>query len=68
MYVLCSRPRSLATLKTVNLAKQIRDIIEPGPPGELAANFDKLIHDRIGETRRLARGAANAHGLLPEYV
>ena len=32
VYVMISRPRSLATLKSVNLTKQIRDIIEQGPP------------------------------------
>ena len=32
VYVMHSRPRSLATLKSVNLTKQIRDIIEQGPP------------------------------------
>ena len=32
VYVMLSRPRSLATLKSVNLTKQIRDIIEQGPP------------------------------------
>ena len=31
-YGMLSRPRSLATLKTVNLTKQIRVIIEQGPP------------------------------------
>ena len=31
VYVVLSRARSLATLKSVNQAKQIRDIIEQGP-------------------------------------
>lgn len=66
VYVMLSRPRSLASLKSVNLTKQIRDIIEQGPPEDLVANFDKLFHDKIEETRELARQAARAHGLLPE--
>ena len=61
-----SRPRSLASLKSVNLTKQIRDITEQGPLEDLVANFDKLLHDKIEEPRELARQAARAHGLLPE--
>jgi len=66
VYVMLSRLRPLAILKSVNLTKQIRDIIEQGPPEDLVANFDKLFHDKIEETRELARQAARAHGLLPE--
>ena len=66
VYVMLSRPRSLATLTSVNLTEQIRDIIEQGPPEDLVANFDKLFHDKIEETRELARQAARAHGLLPD--
>ena len=68
VYVVLSRPRSLATLKSVNLTKQIRDIIEQCPPNDLVANFDKLFHDKIEETQKLARQAARAHGLLPDSV
>ena len=60
-YAMRSRSRCRATLKSVNLAKQIRDITEQGPPDDLVANFDKLSHDRIKETRKLAREAARAH-------
>ena len=66
VYVMITRPRSLATLKSVDLTKRIREIIEQGPPKDLVANFDKLFHDQIKETRRLARQAAQAYGLLPE--
>ena len=66
VYVMISRPRSVATLKSVNLTKQIREIIEQGPPKDLVANFDKLFHDKIKETQRLARKAAQAYGLPPE--
>ena len=50
----------------MNLTKGIRDIIEKGRPEDLVANFDLLFHDKIEETRELARQAAQAHGLLPD--
>ena len=65
VYVMRSRPRSLATLKSVNLTNQIRTIIEQGPPEDLVANFGKLFDHKIKETQELARKAAEAHGLLP---
>ena len=68
VYVMLSRPRSLATLKSVNLTKQIRDIIEPGPPADLVANLDRLFHDKIEDTRKLARQAAGTHGLPSAYL
>ena len=37
VYVMLSRPRSLATLKSVNLTKQIRDIIEQAPPPAISS-------------------------------
>ncbi|CAK0848951.1 unnamed protein product, partial [Prorocentrum cordatum] len=46
VYVMLSRPRSLATLKSVNLARQIRDFIEQGPPEDLVANFDRLFNEK----------------------
>ena len=61
-------PINDAILKSMNLTKQIRDIIEQGPPSDLVANFDKLFHDKIEETRKLARQAARAHGLLPDMI
>ena len=66
VYVALSRPRSLATLKSVNLTRQIRDIIEQGPPEDLVANFDRLFREKVEATRELAREAARAYGLLPE--
>ena len=66
VYVMRSRPRSLAILKSMHPTKQIRDIIEQGPPEDLVANIDKLFHDKIEETRELARQAAREHGLLSE--
>ena len=67
VYVMLSRPRSLATLKSVNLTKQIRNIIEQGPPEDLVANFDRLFREKIDATMELARKAARAYGLLPEF-
>ena len=66
VYVMLSRPRSLATLKSVNLTRQIRDVIEQGPPEDLVANFDRLFREKVEATRELAREAARAYGLLPE--
>ena len=68
VYVMLSRPRSLSTLKSVNLTNKIRDIIEQGPPEDLVANFDKLFHDKIEATMELAREAARTHGLLPDSL
>ena len=65
VYVMLSRPRSLANLKSVNLTQKIRDIIEQGPPSGLVRNFDKLFQDKLEEARKLAREAARAYGLLP---
>ena len=67
VYVMLSRPRSLATLKSVNLTRQIRDIIEQGAPEDLVANFDRLFREKVEATRELAREAAHAYGLLPEF-
>ena len=61
-----SRPRSLATLKSVNLTNKIRDVIEKGPPEELVANFDRLFHEKIETTMELAREAACTYGLVPD--
>ena len=61
-----SRPRSLTNLKSVNLTRQIRDIIEQGPPEDLVANFGRLFHQKVEATRELAREAARAYDLLPE--
>ena len=66
VYVMLSRPRSLATLKSVNLKRNVRDIIEQGPPEDLVANLNKLFREKVDETMELARAAARAHGLLPE--
>ena len=54
---------------SVNLTKQIRDIIEKASlPEDLVANFDKLFHGQIEEAREFAREAVRAHDLLQEPV
>ena len=50
----------------MNLSKQIRDIIEQGPPEDLVANFHLLFREKVVATRELAREAARAYGLLPD--
>ncbi len=67
VYVMLPRPRSLATVKSVNLSKQIRAIIEQGPPKDFVANFHLLFREKVEATRELARQAARAHGLLPDF-
>ena len=46
VYVMLSRPRSLATLKSVGLTDKVRTIIEQGPPEELVATFHKLFEKK----------------------
>ena len=65
VYVMLSRPRSLATLKSVGLTDKVRAIIEQGPPEELVATFHKLFDEKIKKTKSLATQAAKQYGLLP---
>jgi hypothetical protein len=65
VYVMLSRPRSLATLKSVCLTSKVRDLIEQGPPTELVATFHKLFDAKIKETKALAARAAKRYNLLP---
>ena len=68
VYVLLSRPRSLAQLRSVGLTDTVRRIIEAGPPEDLVANFRKLFQDKIEKTAELARKAAQQYGLLPSLM
>ena len=68
VYVMLSRPRSLATLKSVGLTSKVRDIIEQGPPTELVATFHKLFDAKIKETKALAARAAKRYNLLPGLI
>ena len=68
VYVMLSRPRSLSQLKSVNLTTKIREIIEGGPPEDLVHNFHSLFSEKIEETRKLARDAAQHYGLLEDLI
>ena len=68
VYVMLSRPRSLSQLKSVNLTTKIREIIEGGPPEDLVHNFHSLFSEKIEATRKLARDAAEQHGLLEDLI
>ena len=66
VYVMLSRPRSLASVQSVGLISQIRSVLEEGPPEELVANFRKLFSAKIEDTKAEAIRAAKHYGLLPE--
>ena len=68
VYVMLSRPRSLATLTSVGLTDKVRAVIEQGPPEELVATFHKLFDGKIKETKAKAAQAAKRYGLLPELM
>ena len=68
VYVILSRPRSLATLTSVGLTDKVRAIIEQGPPEQLVATFHKLFDGKIKETKAKAAQAAKRYGLLPELM
>jgi hypothetical protein len=66
VYVMLSRPRALSQLKSVNLTKKVRELIEKGPPEDLVENFHTLFAVKIDATRQLAQDAAKRYGLLEE--
>jgi hypothetical protein len=68
VYVMLSRPRSLATLKSVGLTDKIREVIEQGPPEELVATFHKLFDVKIKDTKALAVEAAKRYNFLPGAI
>ena len=68
VYVMLSRPRSLATVKSIGLTDKVRHIIEQGPPEELVATFHKLFDTKIKTTKTLAAQAAKRYGLLPGLI
>jgi hypothetical protein len=68
VYSMLSRPRSLATLTSVNLDSRVRDIIEQGPPQELVSTFNTLFDQKIETTKAVAIHAAQRYGLLPELM
>ena len=62
VYVLLSRVRSLANLRSIGMTSQIRKIIEAGPPSMLAENFEKLFRSKITKTKAAAIAAKSALG------
>ena len=68
VYVMLSRPRSLATFTSAGLTDKVRAIIEQGPPEELVATFHKLFDEKIKETKSAAAQAAKRYGLLPGLI
>ena len=62
VYVLLSRVRSLANLRSLGLTPKIRQIIEGGPPVMLAENFDRLFRKKIEMTKASAKAAQSALG------
>ena len=66
VHVMLSRPRSLATLKSVGLTEKVRELIEQGPPGQLVATFHKLFDETIKDTKAVAFQAAKRYDLPPE--
>ena len=62
VYVLPSRVRSLANLRSTGITSQIRKIIEAGPPNMLAENFERLFRTKITNTKAAAVAAKCALG------
>ena len=62
-----SRLRALDKLKSINLNKKIREIIESGPPKDLVQTFDTLFAEKIERTHEIAKEAAKYYGLLEEH-
>ena len=68
VYVMLSRPRSLAGLRSTGLTTKIREIIEQGPPEDLVSNFKKLFETKMRDTKALAMRLAKEYDLLPGRV
>ena len=68
VYVMLSRPRSLAALTSIGLTEKVRDIIEKGPPEDLVATFHKLFDEKIKTTKDAAMRAAELYELLPGRI
>ena len=60
VYVLLSRVRSLACLRSFGHTPKIRKIIEGGPPAMLADNFEQLFRDKIMLMKQAASSAKAA--------
>ena len=62
IYVMLSRVRSLACLRSIGLNGKIRKIIEGGPPAMIAENFERVFRKKISETKKAAEAARTALG------
>ena len=57
IYVALSRVRRLKNLRSIGLNKDIRRIMEAGPPDSLPAQFQKLFHEKEAQTALDAEAA-----------
>jgi hypothetical protein len=62
VYVLLSRVRRIANLRSVGLDYKIRKIMEGGPPTMIAENFEKKFRKKITATHAAAAAAQAALG------
>ena len=62
IYVALSRVRRLKNLRSIGLNKDIRRVMEAGPPDSLPAQFDKLFHEEEAQTALDADAALAALG------
>ena len=57
IYVALSRVRRLKNLRSIGLSRDIRAIIEEGPPDTLPAQFEKLFKEKEAQTAVDAQAA-----------
>ena len=62
IYVALSRVRRLKNLRSIGLNKDIRKIMEEGPPDSLPAQFQKLFNEKEAQTALDADAAMSALG------
>ena len=67
-YVMLSRPRGFAGLRSVSISEKIREIIERGPPTDIVATFEEVFGERILATKRRAEQEATRYGLTPQAL
>ena len=58
-----SRPSSIGQLRSINLNKKIRDIIEKDLPKVLVRTFDIFFAEKIERKHGIAKEAARFYGL-----
>ena len=64
IFVALSRVRRLKNLRSIGLSKDIREIMEAGPPDTLPAQFRKLFDEKEKQTDLDADAAMTALGWL----